>query len=106
MQETLTRHSVICEMAKRKAFAADSSSGKRERLPGMSDVVQAIPIGTVSVFPGFAPGNAGQNENERGREVDKFPVKISDGALFCCVRWGREMKGATRQTDKSFVEKG
>ena len=49
----------------------------------MSDVVQAIPIGTVLVFPGFAPSNAGQNENERGADVDKFPVKLSDGALFC-----------------------
>jgi hypothetical protein len=29
----------------------------------MSDVVQAIPIGPAPVFPGFAPGNTGQNEN-------------------------------------------
>ena len=83
MQQTLLRNSVICEMAKRKAFASDSSSSKRERLPGMSDVVQAMPIGTVSVLPGFAPGNTGQNENERGRDVDEFTAKISDGTLFC-----------------------
>ena len=72
-------------MAKRKAFASDGSSSKGESLPGMSDVVQAIPICPVPVFPGFAPGNAGQNEDQRGRGVDKFPAKISDGALFCHV---------------------
>jgi hypothetical protein len=83
MQETLIRNPVICEMAKRKAFAAHSSSSNRQRLPGMSDVVRAIPIGTVPVLPGFTPGNAGQNENERGRDVDKLPSKLSDGALFC-----------------------
>ena len=69
----------------RKAFASDRSSSKRESLPGMSDVVQAIPIGPVPVFPGFAPSNTGQNENERGRVVDKFRAKISDGTLFCHV---------------------
>src|ERR1039458_9286043 len=72
-------------MAKRKAFAPDGSSGKGKSLPGMSDVVQAIPICAVPVFPRFAPGDAGQNENKRGRGVDKFLAKFSNGPLFCHV---------------------
>ena len=48
----------------------------------MANVVQAVAIGPVLVFPGFAPGNAGQNEHQRGGGVDKFPANIADGALF------------------------
>jgi hypothetical protein len=84
-EETPFRHSVIREMAKREAFASYGSSSKGESLPGMADVVQTIPIGPVSVFPSFAPGNAGQNEDQGGRGVDESPAKISDGALFSHV---------------------
>jgi hypothetical protein len=48
----------------------------------MSDVVQAIPICPVPVFPSFAPGNAGQNQNKRSSGIDKSSAKIADGALF------------------------
>jgi hypothetical protein len=72
-------------MAKRNAFATYGLSSKGKSLPGMSDVVQAIPICPVPVFPSFAPGNAGQDENKRSRVVDKFPAKIADAALFCHV---------------------
>src|SRR5271156_4955380 len=89
-------------MAKRKAFAAHRSSSKRERLPGMSDVVHAIPIGPVPVLPGFTPDNASQNENERRRDVDKLPSKLSDGTLFCHMGRGTVMIEAIEPAGQSL----
>src|ERR1700691_202842 len=78
-------------MAKRRAFAPDGSSGKREGLPGMSDVVQAIPICAVLILPRFAPRAASQNEKKRGRSVNKVLAKFSNAPLFCHVGRGTAM---------------
>src|SRR5579862_1656598 len=105
IQETLFRNSVIRKLAKRKTFAADRSSSESESLPGMPDIVQAVPIGSIPVFPGFAPGNARQDENERGRDTDQLPTPISDGALFYHVGRGTVMIEAIGPADQSLRAK-
>src|SRR5271169_254440 len=85
------RYFFVREIPKREAFAPNGSSGKRKSLPGMSDVVQAIPICAVLVLPRFAPRDAGQNENYRSRSVDKFLAKLSLGPLFRHVGRGTVM---------------
>src|SRR5271166_5815392 len=88
-------------MAKREAFASDRSSCERERLPGMSDVVQAIPKRTVAVFPGFPPRNAGQNEDNRRRNVDELPAEISARAFFRHMGRGPVMIETIRPIDET-----
>src|SRR5580765_7003873 len=78
-------------MPEGETFTPDRSRSESKRLPGVPDVVQAVPICPFPVLPSFTPGNAGQNENKRGEGAHKAPGKISDAPLFCHVGRGTVM---------------
>src|SRR5216684_3029719 len=60
-------HFIVGEMPCRETIASDSPGGERECLPGVSYVVQAVPIGPFTVLPLLAPHDTGQNKyNWRG----------------------------------------
>ena len=80
------RQAIVYEMPKRTALASDRSRTKRQSLPGMTNVVQTISIGPIAVLPGFAPDDAGENENERERVVQELPGKSPSGAPLRHVR--------------------
>jgi hypothetical protein len=76
IQEAVLRNLVIFELANSEAFASHCSGSKRERLPRVSDIVQAIAISAILVLPRFAPGNAGQNKDDRVIGADQPRNKI------------------------------
>jgi hypothetical protein len=53
----------------------------------MADVMEAIPVGAVEIFPGFAPGNGGEDENQRRIQAEGGD-EISGAALLHGVRRG------------------
>ena len=79
---TEPRYFIVREMANREAIASDGSGGKRNRLPGMPHVVQAVSICPVTVLPGLAPCNAGQNQHDRGKAAGQLQIKMAERALL------------------------
>src|SRR5262249_33246277 len=77
----LLRDFVVREMTDRIAFTSDGSGGECERLPSVSDVVQAVSIGPVTVLPGLAPCNAGQNKYNWSRVTGPRPLKSAERTL-------------------------
>ena len=55
---------VIGKISDSESLASHCLRGESERLPGVADIVQAITIGAITIFPGFAPGDGGENENQ------------------------------------------
>src|ERR1019366_9627213 len=83
---TELHHFIVREMADREAIASDGSGGKRNRLPGMPLVVQAVSICPVPVLPGLAPYNAGQHKHDRGKAASQLQIKSAERALLGHVR--------------------
>src|SRR5580704_16356584 len=54
----------------------------------MPDVVQAVSIGPVPVFPGLAPRDAGQNKYDWRGALDRVHLKMAGRALLRHVRRG------------------
>src|SRR5215472_16150758 len=85
-QETELPEFIVLERTSRKAVAPDGSGCKRERLPGMPNVMQAVSISPITILPRFTPGNAGQDECEWGRTTGQRRLQIAGRALLGHVR--------------------
>ena len=57
--------SLSVEVRHGEGFASNRLSRKRDRLPCVSNIVQAISISPVTILPRLAPSNAGQHKYDR-----------------------------------------
>jgi hypothetical protein len=88
VQATGLRDFIVREMTDGKAIASDGSGGKRECLPGMSHIVQAVSIRPVTILPRLAPRDAGQHKYYRHRAIGPLHLKIAESTLLGHVRRG------------------
>src|ERR1700736_3916107 len=65
VQTAEPRYFVVGKMTECKAVASHGPGSERKCLPGVSDVVQAVAVGAVTVLPCLAPRDAGQYKYDR-----------------------------------------
>src|SRR5205807_1409090 len=82
---------IVREMTAGEAVAPNCPGGERERLPGMSDVVQAVSICPVTVLPSLAPRDAGQDKYYGRGLIRPLHLEIAASSLLGHVRRGPVM---------------
>src|SRR4051794_16442516 len=73
-------------MTRGNGVAPHASGSERQRLPGMSHVVQAITIGALTILPCLPPRNAGQDKHYWSGAIGQTYLEIADSTLFGHVR--------------------
>ncbi|MNV95511.1 hypothetical protein D3C71_1904100 [compost metagenome] len=67
---------------------AQGAGGNAQRRQGMAQVVLAVAVGALAVLPGFAPGDAGQAEEEAARRQGRRQLRGQG-----CRQFGADFQG-------------
>ena len=73
-----------------RVVASHGLGGERQRLPGVTDIVQAVSIGAVAILPRLAPRDAGQDKYDRRIAARDSEIARSRAARPCATTDGSD----------------